>query len=113
MDYQEAQIIAYTVELGMCTLTAWSLVNGHREVKELPWVCIYAVETCITKFKPLVKNVKNKKQGSLEKNAPTCKAILLWCLQMSLRINIITVGDAQNILFERKIIKTKEGELPK
>ena len=37
----------------------------------------------------------------------------LWCLQLSLRINIITVEDAQNIIVEKKIIKTKEGKLPK
>ena len=33
MDYQEAQIIADAAELGMRTLTAWSLVNYHREVE--------------------------------------------------------------------------------
>ena len=32
MDYQEAQIIADTMKLGMSTLTDWSLVNNHREV---------------------------------------------------------------------------------
>ena len=32
---------------------------------------------------------------------------------MSLRINIITLGDAQNILVEKKIFETKEGKLPK
>ena len=37
----------------------------------------------------------------------------LWCLQLSLRLNIITVEYAQNILVEMKIIKTKEDKLPK
>ena len=32
---------------------------------------------------------------------------------MSLRINIITLGDARNILVEKKIFETKEGKLPK
>ena len=32
---------------------------------------------------------------------------------MSLRLNIITVGDAQNILVEKKIIETKVSKLPK
>ena len=33
MDYQEVQIIADAVESGMSTLTAWLLVNDHREVE--------------------------------------------------------------------------------
>ena len=33
MDSKEAQIIADVVELGMSTLTAWSLVKDCREVK--------------------------------------------------------------------------------
>ena len=37
----------------------------------------------------------------------------LWCLQLLLRLNIITVEDAHNILVEKKIIKTKKGKLPK
>ena len=37
----------------------------------------------------------------------------LWCLKLSLRINLITVGDACNILVEKKIIETKEDKLPK
>ena len=67
MDYQEVQIITDEVESGMITLTAWLLVNDRREVEELPFGCIYAVGTCIATLKPLVKKVKNKKQGSLEK----------------------------------------------
>ena len=43
MDYKEAQIITDTVESGMSTLTYWSLVNDHREVEELPLVCISSV----------------------------------------------------------------------
>ena len=38
---------------------------------------------------------------------------LLWCLQLSLRLNLITVQDTQNILVKKKIIKTKEGKLLK
>ena len=57
--------------------------------------------------------MKRKKGGILDRNAPTCTVIFLWCLQLSLRLNIITVEDAQNILVEKKIIKTKEGKLPK
>ena len=94
MDYQEAHIIANAVDSGMNTLTAYSLVNYHREVEELPSVCIYEVGTCIAKLKNLVVKVKNKKQGSLDRNAPNFKSILLWCLKFSLRMNIITVGDA-------------------
>ena len=45
----------------MSTLTAWSLVNDHREVKELTLVCISAVGTCIAKLKPIVVKVKTKK----------------------------------------------------
>ena len=37
----------------------------------------------------------------------------LWCLKLSLRLNLITVEDTQNILVEKKIIKTIEGKLPK
>ena len=37
----------------------------------------------------------------------------LWCLQLSLWINIIILKDAQNIIVEKKIFKTKEGKLPK
>ena len=33
MDSQESQIIADVVDSGMITLTAWSLVNDHREVE--------------------------------------------------------------------------------
>ena len=39
--------------------------------------------------------------------------IFLWCLQSLLRLNIITVEEAQNIIVEKKIIKTKESKLPK
>ena len=49
----------------------------------------------------------------MDRNAPTCKERLLWCLQLSLRLNLITVGDAQKNLVEKKIIETKEGKLPK
>ena len=37
----------------------------------------------------------------------------LWCLQLSVRLNIITVQDAQKIIVIKKIIKTKESKLPK
>ena len=57
--------------------------------------------------------MKNKKQGSLDINVPTCKVRFLWCLQFPLRINLITVGDARNLLVEKKIIETKEVKLPK
>ena len=33
MGYQEAQIIADTLELGMRTLTAWLLVDDYMEVE--------------------------------------------------------------------------------
>ena len=36
MDYQEANIISDALELGMSTLTAWLLVNDHREAEDLP-----------------------------------------------------------------------------
>ena len=36
MDSQDAHIIYDAVESGMSTLTAWLLVNNHREVEELP-----------------------------------------------------------------------------
>ena len=54
------KIIADAVDSGMSTLTAWSLVNYHREVKELPLLCISVFEACIAKLKPLVEKVKNK-----------------------------------------------------
>ena len=54
MDYQEAQIIADAVELWIRTLTAWLIVNNHRQVKDLPSVCISAVGICIAKLKPIV-----------------------------------------------------------
>ena len=57
--------------------------------------------------------MKNKAHLSLDGNAPTCKSGFSWCQQLLLRINIITVGDARNILNEEKIIKTREGKLPK
>ena len=104
---QEAQIIADAVELGMITLAAWSLVDNHREIGELPSLCISAVGTCIAKLKPLFVKVKNKKQVSLDMNAPTCKSRFLWRLQFILRTNLITVGDARNILSKKKIIKKK------
>ena len=77
MDFQEAQIIADAVESGMSMLTAWLLANNHSELNELTLLCIYSVGTCIDKLKPFVQKVKNKKQGSLDINAPTCKAIFL------------------------------------
>ena len=52
MYYQEAQIIADEVELGMSMFTAWSLVNDKREVGELPSLCISVVGTCISKLNP-------------------------------------------------------------
>ena len=82
MDSQEAQIIADAVELGMSALTACSFFNYHREVEELPSLCMSAVKTCISKLKPLVEKVKNRKQESLDINSPTCKARLLWCLHI-------------------------------
>ena len=39
--------------------------------------------------------------------------IFLWCLQLSLRLNIITAQEAKNMLVEKEIIKTKKGKLPK
>ena len=39
--------------------------------------------------------------------------IYLLCLQLSLWLNITIVGDAQNNIVEQKIIKIKEGKLPK
>ena len=113
MDYQEAQIINDAVESGMSALTAWLLVNDHREVEELPPLCISAVGFCITKLKYLVEKVKNEKQGSLYIKAPTCKARFLWCLKFSLRLNITTVRDVQNILVENSKIKRKEVKLLK
>ena len=79
-DYQEAQIIADVMESGMRTLTAWLLVINHREVKEITSACISSIVTCIAKLNPLVKNMKNKKQGSLDRNASACKTRFLWCL---------------------------------
>ena len=119
MDSQEAQIITDEVELGavvdlgMSKLTACLLVNNRMEVGELPLVCISNVGTCIAKLKPLNEKVKNKKQASLDINAPTCKSRFLWCLIFSLRTNLIVVEDAWNCLVKKKIIKTKEGRLPK
>ena len=57
--------------------------------------------------------MNNKKQIILDRNAPTYKARFLWCLQLSFRVNLVTVGDARNILVEKKIIKTKEDNVPK
>ena len=57
--------------------------------------------------------MKRENGGGLDRNAPTCTVRFLWCLQLSLRLNIITVEDAHNILVEKKIIKTKKGKLPK
>ena len=113
MDSQESHIISDAVELGISKLTAWSLVKDQREVEELPLVCISVFGTYIAKLKPLFVKVKNEKQVSLDRNAPTCKAILLWCLQPLLQLNIITVRDARNVLVEKKIIENKEGKLPK
>ena len=61
MDFQELQIINDAVKSGMSALTAWSLFKKHREVEELPLLCIPAVGTCIAKLKPLVERVKNEK----------------------------------------------------
>ena len=113
MYSKEAHIIADAVDQGMSTLAAWQIVNYHREVDELPLVCIYDVGTCIDKLKLLLEKLKNKKQGSLNENLPTCKARFLRCLQLYLWLIIITVGDTQNILVEKKIIKTNEVKLPK
>ena len=107
------QIIADAVGSGVSTLTAWLLVNNQREVKELPSVCISAVGTYIAKLKPLVEKVRKEKHRSLDKNAPTCKAIFLWCLQFSLRLNLMTVVYARSIPAEKKIIEAKEGKSPK
>ena len=76
-------------------------------------VCISAVGTCIEKLKPLVEKVNNKKKGCPDRNAATYKSRFLLWLQLSLRINIITLGDARNILVEKKIFETKEGKSPK
>ena len=67
-------------------------------------VGISTVGTCIAKLKALVEKVKNENQGSLDRNVSSCKARLLWCLKLTLRLNIITGGDAQNILGENKTI---------
>ena len=50
---------------------------------------------------------------SLDRNSRTCTSIFLWCLQLSLRLNIFTSRDAQSILVENKRIEMKEGKLPK
>ena len=57
--------------------------------------------------------MRRKIGGSLDRNAPIRTVRFLWRLQLSLRLNLITVEDAQNILVEKKIIKTKKGKLPK
>ena len=92
----------------MSTLTAWLLVNDHREAKDIPQLWIYAVGTCIAKLKPLVENMNNKKQGGLEINGPTYKAGLLSWLQLSLQMNLMAVGELQKILVEKKIIEMKK-----
>ena len=107
MDSQEAHIISDEAESWISMLTDWSLVNNQREVKDILSLCLSAVGTCIVKLKPLVEKVKNKKQRSLDRNAPTCKAIFLWFLKLSLRLHIMTVGYAHKNLVEKKIIKTK------
>ena len=43
-DSQEAQIITDAVELRIRTLTFWSLVNNHREVKELQFYAFMQLE---------------------------------------------------------------------
>ena len=78
----------------MIMLTAWLLFNNHREFNGLPSVCISDVGTCTAKLKPLVEKVKNKKQVSLDINSPTCTSIFLWCLQLSMCFNLITVEDS-------------------
>ena len=60
MDSQEAHIIDDVVELGVSTLIAWSLVNDHKKVEELPSLFISAVGTCIDKLKPLFEKLKKK-----------------------------------------------------
>ena len=80
MDSQEAQIVADALESGMSVLTAWLLVSDYREVEELSSLCISAGRTCIAKLKLSVEKVKNEKQGSLDRNSPTCKARFLWSL---------------------------------
>ena len=97
----------------MSTLNAQSPVKNHRQVEEIPSVCISGVGTGIAKLKPLAEKVKNKKQGSLDINTPTCKSRFSWCLQLSLQLKIVTVGDAQNILVKKKIIEMKEDKVPK
>ena len=52
----------------MSTLNAWSISNDHREVEELPSLCISAVITCIAKLKLLVEKMKDEKQGSLDRS---------------------------------------------
>ena len=76
-------------------------------------VWISAVGTCIAKLKPLVEKLKNKKQVSSDRNAPTCKARLLWCVRFSFWLHLITVGDAGKHWVQKKIIVKKEGKLPK
>ena len=62
---------------------------------------------------PLFDKMKRKKGGSLDRNAPISTVRFLWCLQFSLRLNIITAQEAKIMLVQKKIIKTKEGKLPK
>ena len=57
--------------------------------------------------------MKREKGGSSDRNAPISTVIFLWCLQLSVRLNTITVQDTQNMLVEKEIIKTKESKLPK
>ena len=48
------------MDSGKITFSAWLLTNNHKEVEELPYVCISDVGTCIAKFKPLVDKMEKK-----------------------------------------------------
>ena len=84
----------------MSIVTAWALVNTHREVEELPSLTVSAVRTCIKKLQPAKAKIQNEKQGSLNPKSPTCKARLGSFIQLALRLKILSLQDVKNILLK-------------
>ena len=112
INSQEAQIIADAIESGMSIVSAWALVNTHREVEELPSLTVSAVRTCIKKLQPAKAKVKDEKQGTLDATTPTAKARFGWCVQLALRLNIMSLEDAKKYLVKENVIKGTDSELP-
>lgn len=112
LDSPEAQIIADVTEAGLSIRTAWTIVNLHCELEQQDSYMLSAVQSCITRLKPLQENIDRRKQGTTDPHSASARARLRWALQLAIRFQLYTDVEIRALLVKHQFY-SGSGPLPK